>query len=81
MPAFRNRILGIAQQAGAHRVHKNPTDERLAMTPEDLCEFAFRVIISQKELIHAAKQDCFAPRRYNTFVRGWWDRYCQTEDI
>jgi hypothetical protein len=77
MPAFRNRVLGLAQAAGAHRVHKTQTDQRLAMTPEDLCEFAVAVIANRKELVDAAKRDCYSPRRYSTFVRGWWDRYCQ----
>lgn len=77
MPAFRNRVIALALEHGAHKVHKAASDERLAMTPEDLADFALDIIYHQKELIHAANRDCHSPRRYKSFVHGWWDRYCE----
>lgn len=79
MPLFKIKIMALAKECGAHKVHKLANDERIAMTPEDLCEFALSVIANQKEFLDAAKRDCFNPRQYRTYVRGWWDRYCRPE--
>lgn len=58
MPAFRNRVLVLAKICGGHKIHKNPADERLAFTPEDLCIFAQYVLANGNDLVAAARRDC-----------------------
>lgn len=77
MPAFREAVLKLAEISGGHRVRKDPKDERIAFTPEDLCSFVAASLELHKELYHAAKRDCTVTRIHPGFVSGWWDRYCE----
>jgi hypothetical protein len=48
----------LAKICGGHKIHKNPADERLAFTPEDLCIFAQYVLANGNDLVAAARRDC-----------------------
>lgn len=62
MPAFRNRVDRLAEEAGFYKLSKNPADERLVALPEDLYLLADLILRHHTELILAKARDAM-PRR------------------